>query len=1087
MSHSDLILRIKEILLPLVATEDEREALLIDAFYLRDPLLHGIKLEGAPGPFASKLIKKLLDYGCLPGGEHSLAHLLLSARHGCGVDKHAEIDELVSIINMLNRPSAATPEPDETSAPLPLPTPVQTPIQTIDTPRDERHPTVFISYARADAEIANQLIADLNVNGHACWIDTTSIKGGEVWIRAIADGIINSYALVPIITMNALESSWMRKEILWAQERKKLVIPWILEDVKKEPGFLPLADCQGITLYNQARDGAFKNLLRSLPQPEAIEVSPAIVIKALPSAPPEHTSRKMELAYLDRLRLEELLNTERYTQMAGATRQRQPEMRAVFEFLPMGKERELHRESRRFENAVEEMRATRQAVLLGEPGGGKTTTIWKLADDLVEAALKDREAPIPLLIRLGRWTDAGQSLKEFIGSQLGDLGEYLDLLLKERRAALLLDGLNELPAGQRSIKYPQVKRLIKQNPDLLAVVSCRELDYREVDLGFDLINITPLDPPRIREFAERYLGKEKGEALFWKLAGQEAKNRLEQFLRQFADKLSEPERVFWVEPQLPGDQRWGYGWRENDNTHWQNWLRLRETPSSLMVLARNPYMLLMLTSVYRKDGHLPDNRGDLFRRFVEELLKREEELLKREQVSKREQATLMDGLAKIAYTMQSLRTDDEAGDALTVLPKDDVNEILGERLLYLAGSASILSVGEQVRFTHQLLQEYFAARYMDLEIRAGRLKASKIWLPDRWWQRTNWEEAAILLAGLYSDDCSRIVAWVAEANPEVAAMCIERSGAQIAEATVERLRTKWIPRLTDLKGDPKPEARAAVGRALGMTRLDNRKGVGSVIGANNVSLPDIDWLEIPAGEFQYGDESEYAAKPQKLTLPTFQISRYPVTYAQFQTFLDDPEGFADPRWFEGMAARDGERRMDEQYFEFANHPRETVSWYQAMAFCRWFSWRLGGGYDLEKVAEWAVRLPTEYEWEKAARGIDGRIYPYEGDFDAAKGNTYETGLRQTSAVGIFPNGASPYGVMDMSGNVWEWCLSDYDKPALETRKENLRTDKIRVLRGGSWFDNQDFARAVYRDSYGPDDRDGYVGFRVMLGMRPPSL
>src|SRR5262249_5966255 len=151
-----------------------------------------------------------------------------------------------------------------------------------------------------------------------------------------------------------------------------------------------------------------------------------------------------------------------------------------------------------------------------------------------------------------------------------------------------------------------------------------------------------------------------------------------------------------------------------------------------------------------------------------------------------------------------------------------------------------------------LLQEYFAARYMDLEIGAGRLKATEIWPPKKWWERTNWEEAAILLAGLYSADCSRGVEWGGEANPEGAARCAAGGGAELAKATGERLRTKWIPRLTDLRGDPNPKARAAIGLALGMMWLDNRKGVGTVVGANNVALPDIDWVEIPAGEFQYG-------------------------------------------------------------------------------------------------------------------------------------------------------------------------------------------------------------------------------------------
>ena len=274
----------------------------------------------------------------------------------------------------------------------------------------------------------------------------------------------------------------------------------------------------------------------------------------------------------------------------------------------------------------------RQAALLGEPGSGKTTTIWLLAVNLLEAARQNPNASIPLLVRLGRWTDEKQSLHDFITSQLGELGAHFETLLKEKRASLLLDGLNELPVGQRKEKYPQVQSLIQQNKELLAVVSCRELDYTIV-LKFDTINILPLDPIRIWEFVKRDLGQEKGEELFWKLAGKETQKTYQNFLQEFSPKLDDLENIFWIEPQLPHAIYWGYNsWRneKNDNSNWERWLTLRETPSSLMLMARNPYLLSMLNAEFAEAGKLPDNRGELFRAFVNRLLKRERDSIQNE-------------------------------------------------------------------------------------------------------------------------------------------------------------------------------------------------------------------------------------------------------------------------------------------------------------------------------------------------------------------------------------------------------------------------------------------------------------------------
>lgn len=154
-----------------------------------------------------------------------------------------------------------------------------------------------------------------------------------------------------------------------------------------------------------------------------------------------------------------------------------------------------------------------------------------------------------------------------------------------------------------------------------------------------------------------------------------------------------------------------------------------------------------------------------------------------------------------------------------------------------------------------------------------------------------------------------------------------------------------------------------------------------------------------------------------------------------------------------------------------------MSWFDALAFCGWLESRLRERGNLP--AGWSVRLPTEQEWEKAARGTEGREYPWGEPYESGRANIDETWdktgphyLRRTSAVGIYPLDASPFGVLDMAGNVWEWSLDPFDGA--------MDSDSVgRVVRGGSWYYGRDYARASSRYHFDPTSRHDYAGFRVV--------
>jgi formylglycine-generating enzyme required for sulfatase activity len=216
-------------------------------------------------------------------------------------------------------------------------------------------------------------------------------------------------------------------------------------------------------------------------------------------------------------------------------------------------------------------------------------------------------------------------------------------------------------------------------------------------------------------------------------------------------------------------------------------------------------------------------------------------------------------------------------------------------------------------------------------------------------------------------------------------------------------------------------------------------------------------IAIPAGEFTMGSANKIERPPHTVFVDAFEMDRFEVTNEQFERFVAET-GYVT----------DAEKAGDTSWRYYAegkpNHPVVKVSWNDAKAFCEW----------AEK------RLPTEAEWEKAARGTDGRTYPWGNDWDVNKANTKDAGYRGTTIVGSFSDGASPYGVMDMAGNVAEWT-SDWFQPYPGypggDGEAQYFGEKYRVIRGGGWFSDQELVRTTERSASSVELANDDVGFR----------
>ena len=520
-------------------------------------------------------------------------------------------------------------------------------------------------------------------------------------------------------------------------------------------------------------------------------------------------------------------------------------------------------------------------VLLGEPGSGKTTTLYKLALDAARQRLAGGEAKVPLLLPLADYqgyTSPYAFVQARWRQQVGreDVGEYL----REGHLLLLCDALNEIPFADDRDYRKRVgawRRFMQDWPGNRVLVTCRSRDYSE-PLGLHQVEIERLDDDRVREFLCKYIPEHAATA----------------------------------------------------------WHRLADT--SLLDLVRNPYYLQMLAYLVEQGAAWPARVADLFNGFVRTLLDRE---ARRDHPDWPGAEALLTALAAFAETVQPLGAgtrlareeaqvripDEVATEAGTVSLDPEVVIRLGLAATLLDTERAANAAGAlvaQVRFYHHQLQEYFAAqalvaRFCDGEDLAGRWRQPRLRraMPDPGPlgddeplpppPTTGWEEPTILAAGLAPRPAGFVEA-VRAVNPVLAARCLREARLALPDVAA-RVRADLRAEMENPKVHLR--ARIAAGEALG--RVGDPRFEEIEVDGQRVLLPPL--VEVPGGTYRIGSRwwrvrwlvltgftmARDETPRNAVTVPTFYIGRYPVTHAEYASFVE-AGGYGDTSYWRTPAA-----------------------------------------------------------------------------------------------------------------------------------------------------------------------------------------
>ena len=745
-------------------------------------------------------------------------------------------------------------------------------------------------------------------------------------------------------------------------------------------------------------------------------------------------------------------------------------------------------------------------VLLGDPGGGKSTFVNHLAYSLaalqlnqpgnwrgqltpeynsltaeqltllpVKIILRDFAADLPKSLPKKNSAPL-QHLTQFIQKQfeaqnLSFVTPHLEKALQSGRVWFLFDGLDEVTqTAERLFVRDAVEAFAVRYPQCHVLVTCRVLSYQDKqyqldESRFSTAELDQFDETQRDSFIAGWYGELVTNGRMNQNTAETMTNKLQQSIRR---------------PDL---------WR----------------------LAGNPLLLTVMALVHTHKRRLPEGRAQLYHETVQMLLWRWEEIklegddlpalrLLLEEVG-RTDLELHSALSQIAYKVHK-HSDENNLDEVADVSRQEIYDALqalspdhgwAQRVIEVMRMRTGLLVERQPNmftFPHRTFQEYLAGVHLanshDEKKQPNFPQQAK-----RYGEEPQWRTAILLAAGYLTHvklEPFRVLASLGELCPETIPPTVNGvstdprhwhkawlAGEMVLEIGLTRVRgtdygrqllKRIQSRLARIITEGVLEKRERIEVGMLIAKIgDPRPGVGVKEG-----LPDILWgKEISVGDYWIGGDNtaHNSLKHQQVPITqAYQLSCYLVTHSQFQAFLND-KGIENDIWWKGIL--DKYRVIRNQRWPITNHPRESINWYQAVAFCRWLTAQFDGKY--------LIRLPHEYEWEVAARFNDYRIYPWGNDPNPQKGNTNENGLDKTVTVGLYYDGCQPnLNLYDMSGNVWEWCLNKYGRPNDVSMDV---TGAKRVLRGGSWKHLEHLSRAASRTHGNSSYALNYnVGFRL---------